>query len=108
MVNVMCIMEKEGKKCKKCMKDKHRYYWNGMPLTNKGKMPQKAPVPKQLVPVVEIKMTCPQKATEKAGKLHIIAFLLLTDLHPPLEAFQLSQASSSHWVCSPSPNNVEE
>jgi len=66
MVNTMCVVEKESKKCKKCMKDKCGCYWNGTPLTNKGKAPQKAQAPKQLIPVVEIKSR-PQRMTEKAG-----------------------------------------
>jgi len=68
----MCVVEKGAKKCKKCMKDKRSCYWNGTPLTNKGKAPQKAPALKQLIPMVEIKTNCPQKVTEKTGKSHII------------------------------------
>ena len=108
MAGAMCIIEKGAKKCKKCIKDKCGCYWNGATSVNKGKAPQKAPVPKQPVPIIEIKMTRPWKATEKAGKLHIIAFWFLTDLLSPLEAFQSSQASSSCWVCSPHQNDIEE
>ena len=71
MVNIMCIVEKEGKKCKKCMKDKCGCFWNGIPSMTKGKAPQKATAPKQSVPIVKIKTTCPRRATEKAGKSHL-------------------------------------
>jgi len=94
----MCVVEKGAKKCKKCTKDKCSCYWDGTLSTNKGKAPQKAPAPKRLVPMVKIKITCPQKATKKAGKSHIIPFLLWTDLHPLLEVFHSLQALTSHMA----------
>jgi len=69
MAGAMCVIEKGGKKCKKCIKDKWGCYWNGATSTNKGKVPQKASVLKRLIPVVEIKTTRPRKLTQKAGKL---------------------------------------
>jgi len=69
MAGAMCVVEKGGKKCKKCIKDKRGCYWNGATSTNKGKAPQKVSTPKRLVPVVEIKTTRPRKLTQKAGKL---------------------------------------
>ena len=74
MANIMCIMEKEGKKCKKCTKGKRGCFWNGILSTTKGKAPQKATASKQSVPIIEIKMTHPQRVTEKAGKSHIFHY----------------------------------
>jgi len=74
---------------------------------NKRKVPQKAPALKRLIPVVKIKMTCLQKVTAKAGKSHIITIFCELICIPPLEVFQLLQASSSCLVCSPSPKHCQ-
>jgi len=79
MAGAMCIVEKGGKKCKKCIKDKQGCYWNGATLTNKGKAPQKTSALKRLIPVVEIKMTHPRKLTQKAGKLQNMYIIVCAD-----------------------------
>jgi len=80
MARAMCVIEKGGKKCKKCIKDKRGCYWNRATSTNKGKAPQKTSALKRLVLVVEIKMTHPRKLTQKAGKSQNMYIIVRTDL----------------------------
>jgi len=81
MAGAMCVIEKGGKKCKKCIKDKQGCYWARATSTNKGKAPQKTPAPKRLIPVVEIKTTHPRKLTQKVGKSQNMYIFVCTDSH---------------------------